>query len=673
MWDNARARLYAVEPTFYDLSQGEFDADRICGQVRLGGGTAIRLGVHSHRGHAYYPSEVAPLAPGYQLGRDYVAEFIEAAERKGLRLAFSISVVCNPEVASARPDWRQIAANGRPHTWGDLEVLCLNTGYFEYLLDLVREFVAQYAPECLYIDNFVLLDGCRCAGCAEALFEDTGLDLEAIQPGSEDARRYAGWRLDRTERLAWQLAMAAKHLRGDVFIVFNGCSWSATRDRAIGWRPERAADWMDDTHSEFAPRWYGHDLDEAELIGAYHRALGKPGWCGVEYSPLPYTRLACPPTELRLKAGAVIASGCRPCVWPVVPMPPGDDSGLSHLGAFLSQFDDDDTLRIEGSFARTGIVHSRQAAETGRMEHEEVLRTWCHALTREHILWEFVLDRDLALGALSPYRLLIIPGTPYLSPEALGTIETFVRMGGAALFVGEATCFDRAGEPRADFAAANMLGVSLVSQGGVGRRPVEAGYLRVAPAPLNSLANKLVPTGGHTPVRLTGAEPLAHAIPGAEHHGVLARDEDMIAPAASWRMYGGGKVAYMASLLEPVLTGAHGPAFTSAEGLIGELVRWLGGERVRIRAPRNVTVQVHRAPRGATVHIVNRPPASRHLHEHVAHTGRVDIVIPQTLHTSSVRALDDTAVRWQQQGDRLTISVSNVAEYRCLRIEGALG
>jgi len=673
LWDNARARIYAVEPTFYDLARGELDAERICDRVRLGGGTAIRLGVHSHRGHAYYPSEIAPLAPGYEAGRDYVAEFIEVAERKSLQLAYYMNTVCNPEVSAARSEWRQIAPDGRPHRWGPLDVLCLNTEYMAYLLDLVRELVAQYAPDCLYLDNLVLLDGCRCPGCAEVLLRDTGLDVAAIVPGSEAARRYADWRFERAERLAWQLAMAAKSLKGDLYVVFNGCSWSASRDRAVGWRPERTADWMDNTHSEFALRWYGHELEEAELIGAYHRALGKAGWCWVEYSPMPYTRLACPPTELRLKAASVIASGCRPCVWSLVPAPPGDDSGLTHLGAFFSQFVDDDSLRIEGSFARTGIVHSRRASETGRTDHEETVRAWCNALTREHILWEFILDRDLAAGALSSYRLLIIPATPFLAPEALATIETFVRKGGAALFVGEATCYDAVGQPLPEFAAAQMLGVTLVAAPDPARRRPEAAYARVASAPLSALADALVPTGGHVPVRLVSAEVVAHAIPAPKYYGVLARDETTASPAITWRMYGGGKVAYVASRLEPVVTGTQGPAFTSAERLIGELVRWLGGERVRVRAPRNVTVQVYRAPRGATVHLVNKPPSSPHLYDHTARTGRIDLVIPQTLHTSSVRALDDTAVRWEQQGDRLMISVSGVEEYRCLRIEGALG
>jgi hypothetical protein len=83
VWDEAGLVLYAVDPSQYDLARGELDAERVCQRVRAGGGNAIRLTAHSLGGQAYFPSEFAPLAAGYQFGRDYVAEFVEAGTAWG--------------------------------------------------------------------------------------------------------------------------------------------------------------------------------------------------------------------------------------------------------------------------------------------------------------------------------------------------------------------------------------------------------------------------------------------------------------------------------------------------------------------------------------------------------------------------------------------------------------
>ena len=677
MWDDSRVVLYAVEPARFDLSRCELDPHLICEQVQTGGGTAIKLQVHSEQGHTYYPSEIGPLPPDYEIGRDYVAEFIDATRRHGLQLAFSLSAAPNPQVAAARPEWRQVGPDGKPAHWRGLELLCMHTGYREYFHELLREFVAQYLPDCICIDNFVLMVGCRCDGCVEAFRGDTGLELSGVEGDGEVKRRYLAWRLERTERLAWQAAMAAKSLKGDLRVAFSGVGWEAAGADELGWRPEHVADWMDGVHSQFAVRGAGHDLGEAELLGAYHRALGKRGWCSVEYSPIPFERLACPPAELRVKAALVIGSGCRPCVSPLLPPSEGDDSGLRYLGEFLAQFEgQEEWLQAEGSFARTAVLHSRSSSDaTGRVS-DDLTRAWCGALTREHILWDFVLDRQITSGDLSRYRVLLVPGTAYIEPRNLAAIDAYVRSGGAVIFVEEATGFGPSGEPLSDFAAADMLGVRWAS------RSDEAGavdggeavaYVRVGEGPLETLAGRLVPSAGHVPVQVASAQPVAHVIPQRKGHGLGVTDEETECPAIAWRMHGGGKAAYVGARLGPVIAGGPGPAFTAAEHLIGEFVRWLGGERIRVRAPRNVSILVHRVARGAAIHVVNKPEESPYVHERVRRLARIEIVIPQTLYVGDVSALDDTAVDWSHQNDRLTISLAGIAEYRCLRVEGALG
>ena len=658
MWDEKGLVLYAVDPSMHELHRGNLVPERVCEQAARAGGNALRLTVHCSRGFAYFPSEIAPLAPTYPAGKDLVGEFALAAQTHRLQIAYAINVASNPTVAEARPEWRQIRPDGEPHTWGGDAALCVNSDYLLYLTEFVREFVARYGPDCLCIDHFTLLNGFRCPGCRGTLLGDTGIDLADVTPSSAEQVRYAQWRFERTERLAWQLAMAAKQYRGDCQVVFGGCHWSPERHDALGWRPNAVVDWTDNVQSEVAPRWYGHSLSETDLAGAFQRALGKQGWCWVEQARLPFGLMPCPPHEIRAKLGSALAAGSRPCVWPTVVSDPG---APQPSGELLGQFADDrDRLQIDGSFARTGIL--APAAHPGQDPSTETVRAWCEALTREHVLWEFLLERDVQAGDLSQFRLIIVPGTPHVDSMSLAAIETFVRQGGSALFVGGAASRSDSGDPLADFAAAGMLGVSLTGA------PSEAGYLRVGQTPLADMAGELLAAGAHENVRIGNAQLIAEILPATRPLGGLA--DAPASPGITWRLHGGGKAAYIAAPLDEVLLASPEGAFVETERLVGELVRWLGGQRIRIRAPRNVVVQVYRSPGGATVHIVNRP-ATGLLPPPVCE--RVEIAVPQTLYAASVRALDGTDVAWELRRDELHISVRDIVDYRCLHIEGAVG
>ncbi|MGQ9730335.1 MAG: beta-galactosidase trimerization domain-containing protein [Candidatus Zipacnadales bacterium] len=670
MWDETGLVIYYVDPGQYDLAGGSFDAEDICRRIREGGGNAVKLVAHSDEGYVFYPSEYALLAPGYELGRDYVWEIAQACRRHGLKLVLAVSVASNRALAQSRVDWRQITPDGTPHAWGSLPVMCLNTEYAAYIADILRDLVVRYFPDCLCLDNVALLDGCRCPGCVAAFWDDTGLDLATITPGTPEALRYQEWRFESLERLVWQLAMAAKSVRGETAVILSGIHWSPARDRATGWRPERTIAWADGLESALAPHWYEQSLEDGDLLGAYHRALGKQGWLWIEYSPLPYALLACSAEELRLKAATVLAGGGRPCVRPLLPMPPAEDSGLRVLGELFAQFTGhEDCLNIQGSFARTAVLLSHHAAEVTGIDNDGVVRAWCTALSRQHILWDFVLDHHLDQDRLSQYRLLIVPDTPLLEQRALAALEDFMRQGGSVLFLGRATGFGKRGEPLLNLRVADLLGIQYVAP------PQEntIGYLQVREPSLTNVVGNIIPVGATAQIRLTSAQAMAYVILAPADARSLPKIEDTLSPGLTWQAHGGGRAAYLAATLESVLGGVSGTLLECAERLVGDLVRWLGGERLRVTAPPEVIVQAYRSPGGATLHLLNRASLSGGRIPQPVPVRSAEIIIPQTLYAAEVHALDGSEVHWESATRMLRIEVPQLKDYCCLHIEGAFG
>ena len=67
-------RAVAIEPSYFDLRRETLDVPAVVSLVADLGANCIRLGALTHTGRAYYPSGIAPRAPGLRR-RDIVGEF----------------------------------------------------------------------------------------------------------------------------------------------------------------------------------------------------------------------------------------------------------------------------------------------------------------------------------------------------------------------------------------------------------------------------------------------------------------------------------------------------------------------------------------------------------------------------------------------------------------------
>src|SRR6478672_1163303 len=83
-----------------------------------------------------------------------------------------------------------------------------------------------------------------------------------------------------------------------------------------------------------------------------------------------------------------------------------------------------------------------------------------HALVRAHVPYRAIAEENLT-AATSGLAVLILPSIGALSDAAVLAVRTFVQNGGALIATGDTSRFDAQGNPRADYALADVFGAHL--------------------------------------------------------------------------------------------------------------------------------------------------------------------------------------------------------------------
>ena len=93
-------------------------------------------------------------------------------------------------------------------------------------------------------------------------------------------------------------------------------------------------------------------------------------------------------------------------------------------------------------------------------------------LNQSHLLVDMLLDEQLHLQRLSPYRVLFLSNSACLSEAQCDQIRRFVREGGTLIATYETSLFDEWGQKRENFGLADVFGVNY--RGLPGESPIHA-------------------------------------------------------------------------------------------------------------------------------------------------------------------------------------------------------
>ncbi len=673
----------AIEPTHFDLERHRVAPTEIVATALRCHANTLRVGMFSHQGHAYYPSAIAPHAPG--LGnRDLLREFQAACKDAGITLAVYMNSKWDTQKYFEHPDWA-IRKGGKHWEYPvksefKIYAMCPNSPFLAYFESLLREVTSRYGPDVMYIDNFGMAIDCECAFCVEAFREASSEDRPLVENWGDPVwQKFRHWSRERNFVLARRLTEAIRSERRETCVVFNRGQFRSRTGHANPEDVSRFAhDIADNVHGESSVRLNGFSFAHINEQCAFARAIDAPMWTWVEYQLRPWSYVSAPPAETKIKAAKVLANGARPMTWRLPCAPDCDHQGLDGVAAvyglasrFPEYFQDS---RQEPFIA---VLYSSQTAEEyvagDDAKHKEYLKEFSGVLSlarHNHMPADILLDRHLVRETLSRYRVLILPNAAALSDEQCRAVAAFVEAGGGLLASFETSLYDDRGRRRNEFGLAAVLGAGYVMSLPLQHEGYSTSYSVVTetkhPATKMFAPGFLLPAGG----RYVGVKPTVQA---ARLSTLLRRcryycdfpGQPTEFPGLVANEYGRGRVLYVPGEFGRVYE-EHG--FPHYGGIVLDAVEWMthGAPAVRTELPDTVEVNIARSRSGALViHLVNcSADLSRPVTRVVPISGatisiRVPDAKPQRARALQA-AVDLHAVR---EGDYLTIELPPLKEY----------
>jgi hypothetical protein len=681
-----QTNITEIDPAAYDLPwwRQHWKRTRVQGVILNAGGIV-----------AYYPSKY-PLhyRPPLLGDRDLYGELARAAHDDGLMvLARMDSNRTHEAFYKAHPDWFARDASGNPSRAGELYVTCVNSPYYEeYITGILREIIERTRPEGITDNSWSGLGReniCHCENCVRKFKERTGKAIPAAKNWDDPGyREWIRWNYARRLEI-WDLNNRATRAAGGPDCLWVGMNSGSVSGQCRSFRdyPEicrRAEIILLDHQARGEAAGFQQNAEAGQLV---HELLGWekliPESMAMYQAGRPTFRKASKPeAEARLWMLEGFAGTLQP--W------------WHHIGAYhedrrqyrtaepINRWHEanQEYLVQREPVASVGLVWSQQNTDYYGRDHPEELvdlpfRGMADALVRARIPYLSVHADHIRRDGRRFYA-LVFPNVAVLSESQCLAVRQFVERGGSLIATGQTSRYDSEGQPRADFALADLFGAHVASD----RAPsIEAdrtqaretvhSYLRLTPE-LRAGVNgpKLgtePPAAGKRHPALRGFEETDILPFGGRLGGVrVAAGAEVLAtfippfpvypPETSWMREPrttipglvvrttrqGSRIAYMPADLDRRYGRDHLPDHGN---LLANLVRWAAGDTLplTVRGPGLVDCHLYRQKGRLVLHLVNLSSAGmgRGPVEELLPVGPLDVRVrlPEDLRISRVRLL----------------------------------
>lgn len=629
---------------------------------------------------AYYPSRDPLQYRAKTLGaRDLYGELAQAAHQDGLAvLARMDSNRAHEDFYRAHRDWFARDAQGSPYRSGELYVTCINSPYYdEWIPGILREIIERSHPEGVTDNSWSGLGRssiCYCENCARRFRDRTGKSIPAEKNWDDPAyRAWIEWNYARRLEI-WDLNNAATKAAGGPDCIWSGMNSGSIVGQCQTFRPfkeicERAEIIMLDHQARSDHGGFQQNGESGKLI---HGLLGwdklVPESMALYQAGKPtFRKSAKPEPEARLWMLDGIAGTIQPW-WHHVGAEQEDRRQFRTVEAINRWHQENEPYLVHRQpVASVGLGWSQLNTDYLGRDHAEELvelpfRGMANALIRARVPYVPIhadhIDREA-----SRLSLLILPNLAAMSDAQVASVRRFVEAGGNLLATGETSLLNEYGDPRPDFALADLFGVHVPA----GRLPLkEAARARRATETLHTYLR--LPAGGaerHAVLRgfeetdilpfgglleeLTVAEGVAVPLTFVPNFPVYP-------PETSWmreretRWPGlvlgarpnGARVAYLPADLDRRFGRDNLPDHGN---LLANVVRWAAREQLplKVEGPGFIDCHLYRQPGRLVLHLVNLTNAGtwRQPVDELIPVGplRVTVQLPDGLSPTRVRFL----------------------------------
>jgi len=423
---------------------------------------------------AYYPSRF-PLHHRAEFldGRDLFGELTKAAHDDGLWvMARMDSNRTAEDFFQAHPDWFARDREGRPIRAADKYVACINSPYYEqYLPDVLREIVERSHPDGFTDNSWAGLGResiCYCDNCVRAFRARAGTDLPR-QADWNDAgyRDWIMWSYARRTEL-WDFNNRVTREAGGPDCIWSGMNSGSITAQARSFRDlrdlgSRAAIMMLDHQRRDDDTGFQQNGDTGKRVHGItgEGVLAPESMAMYESGPGYYRVAAKPAAEARMWMIAGIAGGIQPW-WHHVGAAAEDRRMYDTAEPIMRWHQANERYLIDRvPIATVGLVWSQRNTDFfGRDDPETRVDAaytgWMHALIRARIPYvPYPIDD---VGGPNTPSTLILPNLGALSDAQAARIRRHAAEGRSIVATGDTSLYDEHGDPRPDFALADLFG-----------------------------------------------------------------------------------------------------------------------------------------------------------------------------------------------------------------------
>ncbi len=644
--------LNELDPQHFDLQwwRGYWKRTQTQGMVINAGGIV-----------AFYPSK-EPLQHQAKFlnGQDLYGDLTRAAHADGLVVFARMDCGSAFEpFYKAHPDWFAVNAAGEPYRFGRaaggaapgsagddivLYTTCINGPYYEeYIPSVLREIVAHEKPDG-FTDNHWAGQGresmCYCGNCKSKFHRYSGKDLPAGKNWDDPVyRQWIEWSYKRRLE-TWDLFSRTTKAAGGPDCIWSGMLSGNFVQAANSFRDmkelcQRADIIMLDHQGRQPNGGFQENGDTGKRI----HGLG--GWdkpaaeSMATYGP---RKAARPIPEVRMWMVEGVAGTIEPW-WHHVGGYQEDRRQFHVVEPFYRWYTAHQQYLINRQpVATVGVVYSQRNFEWyGRDQANELALApydgMVEALIRARIPY-LAIDADYIERDAGQFSLLILPNLAAMSNSQVEAVRRFVGKGGSLIATDETSLYDEYGDPRPDFALADVFGATYTGERYGPKNPagLQHSYLRLTPdvgqdvdgprhgdEPAHSAPRHPVLRGFEETNILTfgGVLPEVKPASGTTVLLTLVPQFPVLPPEDSWmrvrrtdipglviKEQNGARIAYMPADIDRRYQNGNIPDHGD---LLANLVRWAAKDNLplEVQGPGLIDCHLYRQQNRLVLHLVN--------------------------------------------------------------------